>query len=380
MNKKTDYKKESLKLHKDKKGKICTALKFPIRGKKDLALAYTPGVAEVSKEIQKKPKSFYNLTSAGETIAVISDGSAVLGLGNVGAKAAMAVMEGKSYLFKAFADLNSVPIVLDTQDSGEIIKTVKNIAPSFAGINLEDISAPRCFQIEETLKKELEVPVFHDDQHGTAIVVLAGLINSLKIVKKKKESVKVVISGVGAAGVAIGKLLRLYGFKDILFADSKGILNEERKDLNQIKKSLLVFSKPNSAKTLKEALVEADIFIGVSKGGIVKGEDIAKMNKDSIVFAMANPTPEIMPEIAKAYGAKIVATGRSDFPNQINNLLAFPGVFKGALRYKKREITDKMKIKAAEALAKAVKKPSSSKIIPSVFQKNLVEIVARAMK
>ncbi len=377
--KKIDYNKESLKLHKRHGGKIFTGLKFPLRNKKDLSIAYTPGVAEPCRVIAKDEKKYRDLVSAGKTVAVISDGSAVLGLGNIGPKAAMPVMEGKAVLFKKFAGLDAIPIVLNTQDTEEIIQTVKNIAPSFAGINLEDFSAPRCFEIEGRLKKELDIPVFHDDQHGTAIVVLAGLINALKIVKKKKENIKVVINGVGAAGVATGKLLKLYGVGDILFVDSRGLVCKKRNDLNKIKKEVLSFSKKGLCGDLKEALVEADVFIGVSAPDILKEEHLKVMNSDAVIFAMANPIPEIMPDLAKKYGAKIVATGRSDFPNQINNVLAFPGIFKGAIEAGKKQISDEMKIAAAEALAKLVKKPSPRKIIPGPFEKGVVEAVAKAV-
>ena len=380
MKKKINYNKESLKLHKKMNGKTFTGLKFPLKNKTDLSIAYTPGVAEPCRIIEKDPRQYRNLVSAGKTIAVISDGSAVLGLGNIGPKAGMPVMEGKAVLFKKFADLDAVPIVLDTQDTEEIIATIKNIAPSFGGINLEDFSAPRCFEIEERLKKELDIPVFHDDQHGTAIVVLAALINSLKIVKKEKKNIKVVINGVGAAGVAIGKLLRLYGVSDIVFVDSRGIVSVDRTDLNDTKKPLIKFAKKKISGKLIDALENADVFVGVSAPNLLGEKEIKAMAVDPIIFAMANPIPEIMPDIAKKYGVKIMATGRSDFPNQINNVLAFPGVFRGAIDGNKIKITDDMKVRAAEALAKMVKKPTVKKIIPGPFDKGVMEAVARAVK
>ncbi len=381
MKKKIDYKKNSIAMHKKLNGKLEVTLKTQIKNKDDLSTVYSPGVAGPCLEIKKDPKKFKDLVSAGKTVAVISDGSAVLGLGNLGAKAAMPVMEGKSALFKRFAGIDSIPIVLDTQNTEEIIKTIKNIAPSFGGINLEDISAPRCFEIEERLKKELDIPVFHDDQHGTAIVVLAGLINALKIVSKKKEKIKVVINGVGAAGVAITKLLSLYGIKNIFVVDSKGLICDKRNGLNDIKKKLL---KKEIQRTicgsLFDALEGADVFIGVSVANILEKKEIKQMAKDPIVFALANPDPEIKPENAKNYGVKILATGRSDYPNQVNNVLVFPGIFKGVFLGKKKQITDVMKLKAAKTLASMVKKPTINKIIPGPFEKGIADIIAKAIK
>ncbi|PID83202.1 NAD-dependent malic enzyme [Candidatus Campbellbacteria bacterium] len=377
---KNNLKKESLKLHKKENGKIFTGLSVKLNTKKDLALSYTPGVAFVCDEIKKDSKKYKTLTSAGKTVAVISDGSAVLGLGNIGPKPAMSVMEGKSALFKKFADLNSVPIVLDTQNPDEVIQTIKNIAPSFAGINLEDIKAPQCFEVEEKLKKILNIPVFHDDQHGTAIVVLAGLINALKVVKKKKEKVKVVINGTGSAGIAIGKLLNQYGFKNIVFLDSKGIVSKKRNDLNKYKKEVLKFSKENSNGDLLVALENADIFVGVSKADLLKKEHIEVMNQKPIVFALANPNPEISKENAKKFGVEVLATGRSDCKNQVNNLLAFPGIFKGVIENDKKQITQEMKIKTAQTIASFIKKPSKDKFIPSVFEKKLVKKIVKEIK
>ena len=380
--KKKDYQKASLALHKKYGGKLEMKLKTPIKNKDDLSTVYSPGVAGPCLAIQKNPKKFSELVSAGKTIAVISDGSAVLGLGNLGARPAMPVMEGKAALFKRFAGIDAVPIVLDTQNTEEIIQTIKQIAPSFAGINLEDFSAPRCFEIEERLKEELSIPVFHDDQHGTAIVVLAGLINALKIVKKKKEKIKVVVNGVGAAGVAITKLLSRYGIKNIFLVDSQGVVCNEREHLNQMKQSLL---KSHNAQgkvcgSLFDVLKNADVFIGVSVANLLGKREIEQMAKDPIVFALANPNPEIDPEKAKDFGVKILATGRSDYPNQVNNVLVFPGIFKGALEGKKEQITDAMKLKAAKALAGMVKKPRVDKIIPGPFEKGIAETIAKAVK
>lgn len=378
---KINYQKESIALHKKNNGKLEIALKVKIKNKHDLATAYSPGVAGPCLAIQKDEKKYAQLVSAGKTVAVISDGSAVLGLGNLGAKAAMPVMEGKSALFKRFANIDSIPIVLDTQDTEEIIATIKNIAPSFGGINLEDFSAPRCFEIEERLKNELNIPVFHDDQHGTAIVVLAGLINALKITNKKKESIRVVINGVGAAGVAITKLLHLYGIKNILLVDSKGLVCEKRTDLNSIKKSLIEKQAlKNICGSLLDALQGADVFIGVSQPDLLGKDEVAAMNVGPIIFALANPNPEIKPELAKKLGVKVLATGRSDYPNQINNVLVFPGIFKGAFEGNKTKITDDMKLSAAVALANMVKKPTTQKIIPGPFEKDVMETVANAVK
>jgi len=380
-SKKINYQKESLKLHKALVGKLEITLKTKIKNKHDLSTVYSPGVAGPCLAIEKDEKKYAQLVSAGITIAVISDGSAVLGLGNLGAKPSMPVMEGKSVLFKRFADINSIPIVLDTQDTEEIIQTIKNIAPSFGGINLEDISAPRCFEIEERLKKELDIPVFHDDQHGTAIVVLAGLINALKITDKKPKKIKVVINGVGAAGVAITKLLRLYGIKNILLVDSKGLICNERNDLTETKKNLIKDNtQGNICGSLLTALENADVFIGVSQPDLLGKNEIMAMAENPIVFALANPNPEIKPELAKKLGVKILATGRSDYDNQINNVLVFPGIFKGALEGKKSKITDTMKLNAAKALAAMVKNPTTKKIIPGPFEKGVMETIANAVK
>ncbi len=379
--KKKNYAKDSIELHKKYNGKIEIKLKIPIKTKDDLATVYSPGVAGPCLVIQKNPKKYRDLVSAGKTVAVISDGSAVLGLGNLGARPAMPVMEGKSALFKRFAGIDAIPIVLDTQDTEEIIQTIKNISPSFGGINLEDFSAPRCFEIEERLKTELDIPVFHDDQHGTAIVVLAGVINALKILGKKKHKIKVVINGVGAAGVAITKLLSLYGIKNIFVVDSKGIICEKREKLNFTKQSLLKKEVQGIiCGSLFDALKDADVFIGVSVANILGKREIAQMAKDPIVFALANPNPEIDPEKAKDFGVKILATGRSDYPNQINNVLVFPGIFKGAFEGNKKQITDVMKLRAAKALAKMVKNPTVHKIIPGPFEKEVADIIAFAVK
>ncbi len=377
-----DYYKEALKISKKLNGKIEITSKIKIKTKKDLSIAYTPGVAEVSKIITKDKTKAKNYTIKGNTIAVISDGSAVLGLGNIGPLGALPVMEGKALLFKEFGNINAIPIVLQTQDTNEIIETILNISPTFAGINLEDISAPRCFEIEETLKSKLDIPVFHDDQHGTAIVVLAGLINSLKITGKNLSEIKVVINGVGAAGTAIAKLLKLYGVKFITTIDSKGVINSQRNDLNRYKQNLLKYLNYNNktSKNLKDAIIGADVFIGVSVPNILTTDMVKTMNKNAIIFAMANPTPEIMPEEAKSAGALIVATGRSDFPNQINNVLAFPGIFRGAIENGVKQITDNMKIKAAESLADLIKNPSPQKIIPSVLNKKVADAVTKVIK
>ena len=369
---------DSISYHKKYKGKIGTELKSPINNRSDLSLAYTPGVAEVSKLLALDPKMASTLSLKSNTIAVLSDGSAVLGLGNIGAYGAIPVMEGKAALFKKFAGVDAFPICVNTQDNEEIIKLAKNIAPVFGGINLEDIEAPRCFEIERRLIKELDIPVMHDDQHGTAVVVLAGLINSFKITNKNKKS-RVVISGAGAAGIATTKLLLKYGFENILLCDTKGTVYQGRDNLNPAKEEISkVTNKTNIKGQLKDALKGADVFIGLSAPGIVTKEMIRSMNKDPIVYAMSNPVPEIMPDEALKGGAKIIATGRSDFPNQINNVLAFPGIFKGALKIRAK-ITDEMKLAAAVALAGLIKKPTSKKIIPSPFDKNIAETVAKAV-
>ncbi len=378
--------KKSLALHKKYSGKIEIKGKIQVRNKDDLSLAYTPGVGQVCLEIAKDPKKVYDYTIKKNMVAVVSDGSAVLGLGNLGPLGAIPVMEGKALLFKEFANVDAFPICLDTQDVEEIIKAVKQIAPVFGGINLEDISAPRCFEIEERLRKELNIPVMHDDQHGTATVVLAGLINSLKLKKIKKEDVKILINGVGAAGTAITKILVGYGFKKIIVADSHGIVSLDRKDLNEEKKSLLNFIKEktggyeNISGDLSVAIKGRDIFIGVSKAGLLSKDMIHTMNEKPIIFALANPIPEIMPDEAKSAGVFIIATGRSDFPNQLNNVLGFPGFFRGALDYKIKQFEQSMFVKAAEALAKCVKKPTVEYILPKPFDKVVVKAVARTFK
>ncbi len=373
---------KALKLHEEWNGKLTTEPKCTIASREDLALAYTPGVAEPCKVIAEDKEAAYKYTIKSNTIAVVSDGSAVLGLGNIGPYAAMPVMEGKAVLFKSFGDVNAFPICLDTQDTEEIIKTVVNIAPAFGGINLEDISAPRCFEIETRLKELLDIPVFHDDQHGTAIVVLAGIINGLKITGKSKENCKVVINGAGSAGIAITKLLLTYGFKNVIMCDINGIINEESPNLNWMQKSMLdVTNLDRLSGTLKDALVGADIFVGVSAPNIVSAEMVASMNKDSIIFAMANPVPEIMPDVAKAAGARIVGTGRSDFPNQVNNVIAFPGIFKGALEGRASQITEDMKLAAAHAIANLVPddKLCDEFILPEAFDTDVKDAVAKAV-
>ncbi|MFZ2484552.1 MAG: NADP-dependent malic enzyme [Minisyncoccia bacterium] len=378
---KKDYQKLSIQIHKRVRGKIEVVSKLPIENREDLSVAYTPGVAGPALAIAKNKKLAYDMTSTKNAVAIVSDGSAVLGLGNIGPEASLPIMEGKAALFKRFAGIDAFPIVLATQDPDEIVAAVKAIAPTFGGINLEDISAPRCFEIETRLKKELAIPVMHDDQHGTAVVVLAGLINALKIVGKKKGMVRVVINGAGAAGIAIAKLLYLYGLSQIVVCDSQGIVSRKRHDLTPVKKEILkITNKKNISGTLFDALKGADIFIGVSKSNLLKAADIKTMAKKAIVFAMANPTPEIMPDEARKGGAAVVASGRSDFPNQINNVLAFPGIFKGAIESRTSQITDKMKIAAAEALARVVKKPTANKIIPDPFDKRVVLAVSNAIK
>lgn len=374
---------KALMLHEKWNGKITTEAKASVKTREDLALAYTPGVAEPCKEIAKDKELAYKYTIKSNTIAVVSDGSAVLGLGNIGPHAAMPVMEGKAVLFKEFGGVNAVPICLDTQDTEEIIKAVTYLAPTFGGINLEDISAPRCFEIEERLKATLDIPVFHDDQHGTAIVVLAGLINSLKITKKKPEDLKVVISGAGAAGIAICKLLLNYGFKNIILCNSKGIISKDAPRLNWMQQKMTEVTNPeNLTGSMADALVGADIFIGVSAPGILTEEMVRSMNSDPIIFAMANPTPEIMPDIAKKAGARIVGTGRSDFPNQINNVVAFPGIFKGALEGRAPQITEDMKMAAALAIASLVPDDelNEDNIMPEAFNPEVAERVAEAVK
>ncbi len=374
---------KALKLHAEWKGKLTTEPKAPVKTREDLALAYTPGVAEPCKEIAKDPTKAYTYTIKQNTIAVVSDGSAVLGLGNIGAKAAMPVMEGKAVLFKTFGDVNAVPICLDTQDTDEIVKTVINIAPAFGGINLEDISAPRCFEIESRLKEALDIPVFHDDQHGTAIVVLSGVINALKVVGKKKEDCYVVVNGSGAAGIAIAKLLLRYGFKKLTLCDSKGIISADNDNLNWIKKEMAeVTNLEHKHGTLADAMVGADIFIGVSAPGSVTQDMVRSMNKDAILFAMANPVPEIMPDEAKAAGARVVGTGRSDFPNQVNNVVAFPGIFRGALEGHAPQITEDMKLAAALAIANLVSDEELNEdfVMPEAFDPRVADVVAEAVK
>lgn len=378
--KKMDYFKESLKLHAEHKGKMEIKSKFPLRNFEDLSVAYTPGVAEPCRKIADDVNDAYKYTTKANTVAVVTDGSAVLGLGNIGATAALPVMEGKCLLFKKFAGVDAVPICIETQDPDEIIDIVKNISPAYGGINLEDIKAPQCFYIEKKLKEILKIPVFHDDQHGTAIVCLAGLINAFKLTGRDFKTSKIVIAGAGAAGIAIAKILIIRGVKNIILLDSKGVIGRSRKDLQFMKKEMAEITNPgNIVGGLKEAMVSADVFIGVSKPKIVSSAMVKSMNDDAIVFALSNPVPEIDPEMAKKAGAAIVATGRSDYPNQINNVLAFPGIFKGALKLRNKQITDKMKVNAAVALAESVKNPSAAKIIPGVFDKGVAEIVARVV-
>lgn len=374
---------KALVLHKEWAGKIETTAKCKVASKEDLALAYTPGVAEPCKVIAQDPEAVYEYTIKSNTVAVVSDGSAVLGLGNIGAKAAMPVMEGKAVLFKEFANVNAFPICLDTQDVDEIVETVVRIAPAFGGINLEDISAPRCIEIENRLKELLDIPVFHDDQHGTAIVVLAGVINAMKVTGRTKESSKVVINGAGSAGMAIGKLLLRYGFQNVTMCDISGILGKDSEGLNWAQKEMVEVTNLSNAKgTLADALKGADIFVGVSAPGIVTKEMVASMNKDAIIFAMANPVPEIMPDLAKEAGARIVGTGRSDFPNQVNNVEVFPGIFKGALEGRASQITEEMKLAAATAIASLIPDDelSDTRILPEPFDPRLAETVAKAVK
>lgn len=374
---------KALKMHEEWHGKIETCAKSHVNSREDLAIAYTPGVAEPCKVIARDPEAAYTYTMKSNTVAVISDGSAVLGLGNIGALAAMPVMEGKAVLFKEFGGVNAVPICLDTQDTEEIIKSVVNIAPAFGGINLEDISAPRCFEIEERLKELLDIPVFHDDQHGTAIVVLAGIINAMKVTGKDKDSAKVVVNGAGSAGVAITKLLLTYGFKDVTMCDISGILGKGSQNLNWMQQKMVeVTNLEQKTGTLADALKGADIFVGVSAPNIVTQDMVASMNKDAILFAMANPVPEIMPDIAKAAGAKVVGTGRSDFPNQVNNVVAFPGIFKGALEGRATAITEEMKLATAKAIAGLVpdEELNENNILPEAFDPRVADVVSRAVK
>lgn len=374
---------KALMMHEKWQGKIETTAKSHVNSREDLAIAYTPGVAEPCKVIAKDKEAAYTYTIKSNTVAVVSDGSAVLGLGNIGALAAMPVMEGKAVLFKEFGGVNAVPICLDTQDTEEIIKTVVNIAPAFGGINLEDISAPRCFEIEERLKELLDIPVFHDDQHGTAIVVLAGIINAMKVTGKNKEDSKVVVNGAGSAGVAITKLLLTYGFKHITMCDINGIIGKDSPNLNWMQQKMVeVTNLEGKTGTLADALKGADIFVGVSAPNIVTQEMVASMNQDAILFAMANPVPEIMPDLAKAAGAKVVGTGRSDFPNQVNNVVAFPGIFKGALEGRATQITEEMKLATAKAIASLVSDDelNENNILPEAFDPRVADVVSRAVK
>ena len=374
---------KALQMHKEWNGKLETTAKAHVNSREDLAIAYTPGVAEPCKVIAKDPEAAYTYTMKANTVAVVSDGSAVLGLGNIGALAAMPVMEGKCVLFKEFGGVNAVPICLDTQDTEEIIRSVVNIAPAFGGINLEDISAPRCFEIETRLKELLNIPVFHDDQHGTAIVVLAGIINALKVTGKKKEDCRVVVNGAGSAGVAITKLLLTYGFPHITMCDINGIISKDSPDLNWMQKEMTkVTNLEGRIGLLADALKGADIFVGVSAPNIVTPEIVASMNQDAILFAMANPVPEIMPDLAKAAGAKVVGTGRSDFPNQVNNVVAFPGIFKGALEGRATQITEEMKLAAANAIAGLVPEEelNENNILPEAFDPRVAETVSKAIK
>jgi malate dehydrogenase (oxaloacetate-decarboxylating) len=376
-----DTQQQSLELHQKHHGKLAVKSKVKITNKEELSLAYTPGVAKPCLEIAKDKTKVYDYTFKKNTVAIVTDGSAVLGLGNIGPEASLPVMEGKALLFKEFANVDAWPICLDTQDTEEIIKTVKFIAPGFGGINLEDISAPRCFEIEERLKSELNIPIFHDDQHGTAVVVLAGLLNALKVVKKNLEEVRVLINGAGSAGTAISKLLFLAGVKNLFLLDSKGVISRDRKDLSSAKRGLIdkINLQDCAGSDLRSAIKGIDVFIGVSKANLVNEEMVKSMNKNPIVFAMANPTPEIMPDLAKKAGASVVATGRSDFQNQLNNVLVFPGIFRGALDNGVKQITDEIKLNAAKALASLIENPTADEIIPDVFDERVVGAVAGAV-
>lgn len=374
---------KALQMHEQWNGKLETTAKAHVASREDLAIAYTPGVAEPCKVIAKDPEAAYKYTMKANTVAVVSDGSAVLGLGNIGAYAALPVMEGKAVLFKEFGGVNAVPICLDTQDTEEIIQTVVNIAPAFGGINLEDISAPRCFEIEARLKELLDIPVFHDDQHGTAIVVLAGIINALKVIQKQKEDCTVVINGAGSAGIAITKLLLTYGFRQVFLCDRNGIISKTSPNLNWMQQEMTELTNPNGRTgTLADALCGADIFIGVSAPNVVTKEMVATMNPDAILFAMANPVPEIMPDLAKEAGARIVGTGRSDFPNQVNNVVAFPGIFRGALEGRATQITEEMKLAAAHAIASLVpdEELNENHILPEAFDPRVADLVSQAVK
>ena len=376
-----DYNKLALELHEKYKGKITTSLRDKEELNRDkLSAYYSPGVGAVSQAIAENPADLPKYTWTNNLVAVISDGSAILGLGNLGPKAAMPVMEGKALLFKHFADVDAVPIVLDVHEPEEIIATVKAIAPSFGAINLEDIAAPKCFEIEERLKAELDIPVFHDDQHGTAVVVLAGLINAAKLTRRNLADCKFVVIGAGAAGTAIIKLLNLYGAKNIVAVDSRGIVGKSRTDLNAEKTALLEYVDASQSGSIEDAITDADVFIGVSRAGLLTPELVQKMAKDPIVFALANPVPEIMPDVAKQAGVAIIGTGRSDFPNQVNNSLAFPGIFRGALDRGVKKITDQHKLAAAEALANLVENPTVDKVVPTAFDEGVVEAVANVIK
>lgn len=378
-----DINEKALEMHKQWKGKLEVKSKATVKTAEDLSIAYTPGVAEPCRKIHSNKEDVYEYTMKGNTVAVISDGTAVLGLGDIGPEAAIPVMEGKCVLFKEFGGVNAVPICLDTKDTDEIVKTIKYLAPNYGGINLEDISAPRCFEIEERLKKELDIPVFHDDQHGTAVVVLAGIINAMKLVKKDKATVKVVINGAGSAGTAICKLLLNYGFKNIIVCDRSGIIHKDLEFTNWAKKELAQITNPHNEKgKLSDALKNADIFIGVSSANVVSLEMAKTMNKDAIAFAMANPVPEILPDIAKQAGIRIMGTGRSDYPNQVNNVLVFPGIFKGAMQARAKAITEEMKLAAAEALANMIPETelNEENILPKPFDEGVADKVAEAVK
>ncbi|AEB75307.1 NAD(P)-dependent malic enzyme [Clostridium botulinum] len=378
-----NYSEKSLKIHEKNKGKISIASKVSVTNKEELSTAYTPGVAEPCREIAKCSDNVYKYTSKGNLVAVVTDGTAVLGLGDIGPKAAMPVMEGKAILFKEFGDIDAFPICLDTKDTEEIIRTVKYLAPTFGGINLEDISAPRCFEIERRLKEELDIPVFHDDQHGTAIVVLAGILNALKVVGKNLESAKIVINGAGSAGISICKLLLLAGAKNVVMCDLKGALIKGAEWMNEAQKNIAeVTNKHLETGTLKDIIKGKDVFIGVSAANVLNADMVSTMNKDAIIFAMANPVPEIMPDEAKKGGAKVIATGRSDFPNQINNVLVFPGIFKGALKARARDITEDMKLAAARAISSIVTDDELNEdyIIPDAFNKKVVSVVSNEVE
>lgn len=378
-----DYSKLALEKHKEWKGKLDIQTKMKIETREDLSTCYTPGVAAPCLEIKKDKRNSYIYTGRQNLVAVISDGSAVLGLGNIGPEAGMPVMEGKCALFKALANVDAFPICLNTQDTDALVEIISSLEPTFGGINLEDIAAPRCFEVERRLQEKMNIPVFHDDQHGTAIVVLAGIINGLKVVGKKKEDCKVVVNGAGSAGVAITKLLLTYGFSNIIMCDKVGIVSKSTEGLNWMQQKMAELTNPNNETgTLADALKGADIFVGVSAPGIVSQEMVASMNKDSILFAMANPVPEIMPDLAKAAGARVVGTGRSDFPNQVNNVVAFPGIFKGALEGRATRITEEMKLAAANAIASLVPDDelNEDNIMPEAFDPKVAEVVAQAVK